>query len=467
MKDFFKTFIVYGLATFIDKLVVLFFIPVYAKHLTVQEFGNMDLVQSIISIVSIFVFLQLEASLQRYFYEFDEKRLKLFASTIIYFVAILSVILILLFMAISFFSNPQIIFGSIPKDVLLLGMWQIPFICLYTLSTILLRFSKKYNLFFRIIIISFFVNILFPYFLVVKYQLGLKGFFQAQLASMLVVSVFSFYNARSYLVTSFSMKDLKIALNYALPQFPARIGNVLNSYANRFAITGFMDTYSLGIFALAIKISSVIQIIYHFFISFWNQIIFEIKSKENHREILILMFQVVNALVFFIISILSLFSEDIVDLISKKFSKGYYLIGIISFSFGLLIVKEVIDIGPKYLMKSKYLTINTAFSVFFNILSLLILVPLLGLFGVGLSFVISNSSLLIVSWYNSNKLYTISFNYFNLIINSFPSILIIFLCYSILGGQNLFAKAGVALALLLYYLISFIIPFKKLLRVYT
>jgi O-antigen/teichoic acid export membrane protein len=105
LKDFFKTFIVYGLATFIDKLVVLFFIPVYAKHLTVQEFGNMDLVQSIISIVSIFVFLQLEASLQRYFYEFDEKRLKLFASTIIYFVAILSVILILLFMAISFFSN--------------------------------------------------------------------------------------------------------------------------------------------------------------------------------------------------------------------------------------------------------------------------------------------------------------------------------------------------------------------------
>jgi O-antigen/teichoic acid export membrane protein len=95
------------------------------------------------------------------------------------------------------------------------------------------------------------------------------------------------------------------------------------------------------------------------------------------------------------------------------------------------------------------------------------LVPLLGLFGVGLSFIISNSSLLIVSWYNSNKLYPISFNYFNLIINSFPSILIIFLCYSILAGQDLFIKTAIAIALLLFYLISFIIPFKKLLRVYT
>ena len=335
------------------------------------------------------------------------------------------------------------------------------------MSTILLRFSKKYNLFFRIIFISFFANILFPYFLVVKYKLGLLGFFQAQLASMFIVALYSFYNARQYIVVSFSKLNLKIALEYALPQFPARIGNVLNSYANRFAITGFMDAYSLGIFALAVKISSVIQIIYHFFISFWNQIIFEIKSKDNHREILILMFQVVNSLVFFMISILSLFAENIVELISEKFLSGYYLIGIIAFSLGLLIIKEVIDIGPKYLKKSKYLTINFGFSVLFNFISLLILVPLFGLFGVGMSFVISNLSLLIASWYNSNKLYPIKFDFRNLIFNTLPSILIISLCYSFLSGQQLLAKGIMAIVLSLFYLFMFIVPFKKLLRIYN
>ena len=467
MKDFFKTFIVYGLATFIDKLVVLFFIPIYAKYLSVEEFGNMDLVQSVVSIVSIFVFLQLEASLQRYFYEYDQERLKLFASTIIYFVFILALVVLLLFIGVTFFSNQTIYFGSVPKNILLLGLWQIPFICLYTLSTILLRFSKKYNLFFRIIIISFLANVLFPYFLVVKYKLGLTGFFQAQLASMMIVALFSFYNSRSYLIGAFSIKNLKIALNYALPQFPARIGNVLNTYANRFAITGFMDTYSLGIFALAVKISSVIQIVYHFFISFWNQIIFEIKARENHKDILVLMFKVTNSLVFFVISILSLYSQDIVDLISKKFSEGYYLIGIIAFSSGLLIIKEVVDIGPKYLKKSKYLTFNFGFSVVFNLLSLLFLVPVLGLFGVGLSFFISNASLLFISWYNSNKLYPIKFSAINLFVNCVPCLLIIVLCYSILIDQGQLVKAMLSLALFSFYLISFLLPFNRLLKIYN
>lgn len=466
MREFFKTFIAYGLATFIDKLVVLIFIPIYARYLTVEEFGSMDLVQSIISIFSIFIFLQLEASLQRYFYEYEDEQLKVFASTIIYFVFTLSLLMVGLFTLFTLFTTKSLFFATVTRHIMVMGLWQIPFICLYTLSTILIRFSKKYNIFYRIILVSLFINILFPYLLVVRFKLGLTGFFQAQLACLMIITVYSIYNVRQYFVSIFSINSLKIALAYALPQFPARVGNVLNTYASRFAITGFMNAYNLGIFALSVKISSVIQIIYHFFISFWNQIIFEIKSRNNHKEILIFMFKATNSVIFFIITILSLYSSDIVNIISEKFSEGAYLVGILSFSSGLLIVKEVIDIGPKYLKKSKYLTINFSYSVIFNFLSLFILVPILGLLGVGISFVISSLSLLIFSWYNSHKLYPINFSIMNLIINIFPCFLVIFFSYSFLSSSSPMVKFFLLLCVSVYYISSFWGPFKKLLSVY-
>jgi len=464
LKEFIKTFFVFGLATFIDKIIAFAFLPIYAKVLTIEEFGSMELLQSIISIVSIFAFLQLETALQRYFYELGDAELKSFAASIFLFVFILSLVLCV---GVSIFST-QVSHLLFEKNdysrLVIMAIWQIPLMTFYTLSTIMLRFSKKYDVFLRLIVLSSLCNVLLLYFFLIYRHEGLNGYFQAQLISISIVSVYAFSQIRGIFDAKFSLSELKTALHYALPQFPARVGSTLNAYANRFFINAYVDAYSLGLFAMAFKISSVIQIIYQFFLMFWNQMMFEIKLKVNHKEILIDVLKVANAVMFFLVSLLAIFSKDILLIVAKNYIEGHYLIGIISLSFALVLLKEIVDIGPKYSKKTHYLSINFSISVVFNLVSLFLMAPRIGLLGVALSLVVANGSLFFISWFTSNKIYFIAFDKMNFVFNSIFCVGVIMIDVVGLLGNVFYFKLCAGICVLCYYAFLAYVPGKNLLQ---
>lgn len=462
MKEFFKTFFVFGLATFIDKIIAFVFLPIYARVLTIEEFGSMELLQSVISIVSIFAFLQLETALQRFFYELGEEELKSFAASIFLFVFGISLVLCL---GISLFSKQVSSLLFEKKDyaqLIVTAIWQIPLMSFYTLSAIILRFSKRYDVFLKLIILSSVCSVLLLYFFMIYRKDGLAGYFQAQLISISIVSVYAFYQIKSLFHSKPSADQLKIALRYALPQFPARIGSTMNAYANRFFINAYVDAKSLGLFAMAFKISSVIQIIYQFFLMFWNQMMFEIKLKDNHKEILADVLRIANAIMFAIVSLLAIFSKEILMVLAKHYLEGHYLIGVISLSFALVLLKEIVDVGPKYLKKTHYLSINFSISVVFNLASLFLLAPYLGLMGVSLSLIIANGSLLFISWFTSNRIYFIAFDKLNFLVNCVFCICVIMADALDLTGNGMAVKIAYAFVVMVFYALLAYPPARKL-----
>jgi O-antigen/teichoic acid export membrane protein len=76
MKEFFKSFATFGLAISIDKLIGLILLPIYTSFFTQEEYGIIEIIQSVISIVCIFGMLQLETSLQRYYYNYENYKKK-------------------------------------------------------------------------------------------------------------------------------------------------------------------------------------------------------------------------------------------------------------------------------------------------------------------------------------------------------------------------------------------------------
>jgi len=426
LKDFIKSFFIYGLATFVDKFIALFFIPIYASYFPIDDFGRMEIIQSFTSIVSIFVFLQLETFLQRHFFEYDNARIKILISTLIFFVCILSLVVCIFSTFFSDYISSILLSDGESAGLIVMCSWQIPFIGLYTFSTIVLRFDKRYNSFVKLVLLSVILNISLPSYFVIYRKLGLDGFFISQLISIVILSIFSLYNIRKYLALVISKSELFHAFVYALPQFPARVGSVINTYANRFFINIYLDTYSLGLFSIAIKISSVLQIIYQFFVTFWNQVLFEIKTKVNNKSILEVIFKLTNFSVFLIVSLLSLFSFEIVSLISQKFIASHVFIGYLSFAIALLLVKEVVDVGPKYEKKTIYLSLNFGLSILVNLVSLILFTPLYGLYGVCLSLILGNLFLLMSSWYFSWKLFPVAFCFKSFAICLLPCMVIFF-----------------------------------------
>ncbi|WP_349846100.1 hypothetical protein [Bacteroides cellulosilyticus] len=66
MKELILNFFSFGLAVSLERFLSFLLIPLYASVFSVTEFGVIDLVQTFIGVVTIFCFLQLETSLQRF-----------------------------------------------------------------------------------------------------------------------------------------------------------------------------------------------------------------------------------------------------------------------------------------------------------------------------------------------------------------------------------------------------------------
>jgi len=391
----------------------------------VEEFGSMELLLSFISIVSIFVFLQLETSVQRFFYEMTDSEIKVFVSSVLAFVSFFG---ILVASILSIFSAyfAKLLFMDSHKSILVLwAVWQVPLICFYTFATIIFRFCKKYDVFLKIIILSSACSVLLLSYFIIYRNEGVFGFFKAQLISLIVVVTYAFYNLKFFLVKSISFKSLSTAFTYALPQMPARIGNTLNTYANRFFVNHYVNSYGLGLFAMANKIGSVFQILYQVFLMFWSQMMFEILLKENHREIFVSILKLATPILFLLVSLITVLSSDILNLLSVKFVGGHYLIGVISFSIVLSILKEIVDVGPKYLKKTHYLSVNFVISAVINIVILAWLVPVFALNAVSLALLLSSGALFVTSWYVSNRLYHIPFDKGHFIINLIPCLIVL------------------------------------------
>jgi O-antigen/teichoic acid export membrane protein len=370
----------------------------------------MELIISIIAVASIFGFLQLETALQRYFYEYEGTNQKIYVFNNIILIFIFSLIVpTFLEFNLSFLQN-YFLFDDKYNNIIRLGIWQIPFITSYTSASIVLRFEKRFYSFIILVSSSAFVNLSTLYYFLIYAEKGLSGFFQAQLISLIVTFSISLYFIKKWMILLTSVQYMKYALSYALPQFPARMGSVINTYFNRFYINNYLTVYSLGLYSMAFKISSVFQLLYQVFLMFWTQTMFEFLKRDDHDKFFIIIFKITSTILFSVICFFSIFSKTILLIVSPKFQEAHYLVGLISFSFCLMILKEIVDIGPKYLKKTAYLNVSFFLTAFVNIILSVVLVPKIGLVGVGIAFVVSNFVLFFSSLIISNYLYFIAFD---------------------------------------------------------
>ena len=147
MKELILNFFSFGLAVSLERFLSFLLIPLYASVFSVTEFGVIDLVQTFIGVVTIFCFLQLETSLQRFYYEYEGEDKKKFLFSI--FSLILSITFLLslgVAVCADYLSNWLCENQQYAMAIRIAAM-QMVFSVLSTLTLILLRFEKKKQIF--------------------------------------------------------------------------------------------------------------------------------------------------------------------------------------------------------------------------------------------------------------------------------------------------------------------------------
>ena len=170
-KELIKAFFLYGLSSAASKFIAVLLLPVYTQVFSVEEYGQIDVIQSIVYIIIIFGILQLETSLQRFYYELDERSRNIMISSILWSVGGLSC----LFTGISLFCTDvlsELLFGSkVFSDTIKIALLLIPLTNLTTIFFIIIRYMKKPILFTGLTIIQVVTSALSTLILILYYWL--------------------------------------------------------------------------------------------------------------------------------------------------------------------------------------------------------------------------------------------------------------------------------------------------------
>ena len=444
MRQLLKQFFVYGLGSTIGKFLSLFLLPIYASVFTPEDYGSLDFIQTITSIVSIFGMIQVETGLQRYYYEYedmnDRNRL---VSTSFLFSFILSLFITILILLSVPFINDYYFEGKYAVEMVLSILVIIPS-NLLAIIFVDFRFRKKTFLFTIINVVMVLVTALSSIYAVKFMNMGIMGIIACSTITYYIIFIICFfiwYQQEKCLC--FSRGLLKQMLSFGLPKFPARLGSISNSYINRFFMIGLLSVQAIGIYAVSLKIASGMQLILSAFQLAWLPHMYELLTRNNHRIELLKSYKWILLILSYIVFLLALFSKDIVLLLTnEKYVEAAKYAPLLSLYYALYILKEVVDIGVQKTNKTIYTSYIYILSSIINVLLLCLLTPRFGLYGVSCALLFSNAMLFISTMIVSEKLYPIGFPKKPTIFMLLCIVLIVFIFPSL--DFSLYMKFGIS-----------------------
>lgn len=424
----FKSFLVYGMTSGLSKFISLLLIPIYTRVFTPDYVARLDVIQSFIMIMAIFGVLQLENSIQRYYYSYYNFLRKIMISSTLLTVSFLSVLI--LFLIVLFSEKISfLLFKNFNNGYLIaIGAIIIPLFNISSFNSIILRYQKKSYLFAITTLLQILLGALLTIYFVLSLELGIIGVFYGQILAYALTIPIQIISIKNDLTFGFSTRILKKMFQFAVPQFPARLGSVSNSYISRFFILGILSAHHLGIYSVALKFASVMQIFLSAFIMTWIPYMYENlknkKHKDNFKQIFIYTLIFVNSITI----IISLFSKEIFILFTTEgFYEAQFLLPGLVYANGLMIIKSVVDIGPMIVKKMIYSSYIFIVSGIINVLILYFGLIYFDLNGAVYSLVFANLILVFLNWYCTEKLYPIGFNFTFFISLSFITLTLIIL----------------------------------------
>lgn len=435
LKAFGKDFILYGLSSSISKFVGLFLVPLYTRVFSPDQYGTMDLISTVVAITAIIGMMQLESAVSRYYYaeKNDDARTSMI-STALWSILLLSGFLLSFLIL---FSNhiSILLFG---KDecslVLIIAGLTIPFTNLNGLFTVIMRFKKKPTHYLGFQLSQIAITISITVLLVLYYKVGIIGVFIGQLSGFLVIVLLMAYYLRSNIKLRWQKTALLKMTRYSLPLVPAVGGAWANSHLNRFVMISYLSISDIGIYVVALKFASIMQLIGAAFRMAWPPFLWETFEKNSaHREVFKRVLEHVSILLFSIVIILTIFADQIIMLFAtEEYSFSAKLIGILALSSAITnVLGQIVILGPGITKKTEYNTAIYLLSVAVNVASLFIFVPMIGLVGVPVSLLLGSITLVSVGWLNSERLYKVGFNYKQIIVLFFTTLSITILTYFI------------------------------------
>lgn len=379
-----KSSVIFAIGNIGSKLIYILLVPLYTYHLSTAQYGTVDLIITTLSLlIPIFTFSIFDAVL-RFSLDnsYDRKLILAHGITITIIGFLISLLMYPIFILVFPFEQ-YIIY------LYILLLFQ-------SINNTLLQFARaigKVKLFAGSSLISAFVVLICNIIFIVILDWNIEGFLLSLIFSYIISCLLLFILGRMHMYWStnfFNTKIIKEMLFYSVPLIPNAIMWWVMGASDRYIISYMMGISANGMYAVATKLPSILNILNSVFIQAWQVAAIEEGSSKEKSQFYSNVFNVFSIGILILTSILIIFLKLILKIfVSPEYFEvwryvPFLFLGVVFSSFSSFY-------GANYIaMKNTKGVFKTSiFGAVFNIIANIILVPIMGINGAAISTMLS------------------------------------------------------------------------------
>ncbi len=258
-----KNTVMLSIGNFGSKLITFFLVPLYTNILTTAEYGTLDLITIISTVIVPLITLNIQEAVMRYAMDKNSDKDKILS---------VAIIILLLSAFLGLLSWPVFNMISITKQyALLLIFYMLSNAVAHILLCYLRGKEKLIDYSIISIILTFLIAVLNIYFLLVL-KIGIKGYIIAYIISYIVTTILCIIRGevfKSLKCFAFDKKIAKSMIKYSTLMIPNSLMWWIMNSLDRIMVTSIVSIDANGIYAVSSKIPSILVTLTTLFNQAW------------------------------------------------------------------------------------------------------------------------------------------------------------------------------------------------------
>lgn len=443
-KNLAKNTIIITIGKICTQLITFFLLPLYTGILSTEEYGAVDLLNTLVSLLLPIVTFQVEQAVFRELIEVRGKKNKesRIISSAVITVIFQCIVYLVIFALISPFINNHYKF--------FLATNVVANIFLSLLLQISRGFgdNKKYAF---ASFISALSTIVFNVLFLVVIKLGANGMLLGTMLGQIVATIYLFISLKLYKylkVKDYKKEVIKSLWKYSLPLIPNAISWWVFNASDRVIASAFLGVDQNGILAASLKFSTVFITFYNIFNMSWTESISIAIKDDDVCDYFNRMFNIVLRLfTAMAVGMIACMPFVFPIMINEKFSAGYGLVpvSIVGSLFNVIVgLISVIYVAEK---NTKAIASTSIVSAVINIIVHLVLIKFIGLYAAVISTFVAFFVMSIYRMIDINKKYFKVNSDIKFVIQSAIALIFVFVSYYI---NNIYLNVFVVLFAVLF-----------------
>jgi len=381
LARFFKDSFIYGAGTFVTRGIQLVLLPLYTRLFTTADYGIIDMITVLASLVTILVPLEILQGASRFYADETEQDRKRLVSTGLWFSCLMLAGFVVLAMPFSDLLESAFLGERLSGLTSAFALSSIAVTGIFYYVQQILRFRLQSKEFALASIVYSLTSISITIFAVAVMDTGVVGVFYGSIIGGTLAGAFAYRRSRTEYVAVFDFGMWKRMVQFSLPLLPSSVGVFVALYVDRILINKLMSLGDVGVYGVAYRFATAVALIMTGFQSALTPLVYQHYKEPNTPTELSLIFRYFTALALFALLGYALFARELVMLFTTPayyaaapviplLAAGVLFSGMYIFAPGLSIEK-----------RTKSIAIINIASAAVNTLLNFVLIPRFGLAG--------------------------------------------------------------------------------------